>query len=42
MLDEGEFSGENVTKDVDMGRSWATIAYDYFKKKLSALEMETI
>lgn len=38
MLDEGEFSSENVTKVIDMGRSGATIAYDYFKEKLSALE----
>ncbi|GKF14917.1 hypothetical protein Tco_0056379, partial [Tanacetum coccineum] len=38
MLDEGEFSGENVTKVIDMGRSGATIAYDHFKEKLSALE----
>lgn len=38
MLDEGEFSGENVTKVIDMGRSGATIAHDYFKEKLSALE----
>ncbi|KAI3797238.1 hypothetical protein L1987_32493 [Smallanthus sonchifolius] len=38
MLEEGEFGGENVTKVIDMGRSGATIAYDYFKQKILALE----
>ncbi|GJT98684.1 hypothetical protein Tco_1094202 [Tanacetum coccineum] len=38
MSDEGEFSDENVTKVIDMGRSGATIAYDYFKDKISALK----
>ncbi|KAI3797247.1 hypothetical protein L1987_32502 [Smallanthus sonchifolius] len=38
MLEEGEFGGENVTKVIDKGRSGATIAYDYFKQKILALE----
>lgn len=38
MLDEGEFSYKNVTKVIDMGRSGATIAYDYFKEKTLALK----
>ncbi|KAK1406669.1 hypothetical protein QVD17_42177 [Tagetes erecta] len=38
MLEDGEFCGENVTKVIDMGRSGATIAHDYFKEKLSSLE----
>ncbi|KAJ0654688.1 putative DHH phosphoesterase superfamily [Helianthus annuus] len=37
MLEDGEFDSENVTKVIDMGRSGATIAYDYFKEKISAL-----
>ncbi|KAI7731485.1 hypothetical protein M8C21_016933 [Ambrosia artemisiifolia] len=37
MLEDGEFGNENVTKVIDMGRSGATIAYDYFKEKISAL-----
>ncbi|KAM0014655.1 putative DHH phosphoesterase superfamily [Helianthus debilis subsp. tardiflorus] len=37
MLEDGEFDSENVTKVLDMGRSGATIAYDYFKEKISAL-----
>lgn len=38
MLADGEFAGENVMKVIDMGRSGATIAYDFFKKKILALE----
>lgn len=38
MLEDGEFCGGNVTKVIDMGRSGATIAYDYFKEKVSVLE----
>lgn len=38
MLDDGEFSCENVTKVIDMERSGATIAYDFFKEKILALE----
>nr|KAJ0222899.1 hypothetical protein LSAT_V11C200052580 [Lactuca sativa] len=38
MLDEGEFSYKNVTKVIDMGRSGATIAYDYFKEKTLSLK----
>ncbi|KAI7740905.1 hypothetical protein M8C21_027222 [Ambrosia artemisiifolia] len=37
MLEDGEFGSENVAKVIDMGRSGATIAYDYFKEKISAL-----
>ncbi|XP_076951780.1 uncharacterized protein LOC143625285 [Bidens hawaiensis] len=36
-LEDGEFNSENVTKVIDMGRSGATIAYDYFKEKISSL-----
>ncbi|KAI7741573.1 hypothetical protein M8C21_027236 [Ambrosia artemisiifolia] len=36
MLEDGEFDSENVTKVID-GGSGATIAYEYFKEKISAL-----
>lgn len=32
----GTSAGENVTKVIDMDRSGATIAYDFFKEKLLA------
>ncbi|KAK9048738.1 hypothetical protein SSX86_032296 [Deinandra increscens subsp. villosa] len=38
MLEDGDFEGENVTKVIDMGRSGATIAYDFFKEKILALD----
>ncbi|KAL8238293.1 hypothetical protein R6Q59_019374 [Mikania micrantha] len=38
MLEDGEFEGDNVTKVICMERSGATIAYDFFKEKISALE----
>ncbi|XP_071703699.1 uncharacterized protein [Rutidosis leptorrhynchoides] len=38
MLNDGEFSFANVTKVIDMRRSGATIAYDFFKDKILALE----
>nr|XP_043634076.1 uncharacterized protein LOC122605231 isoform X2 [Erigeron canadensis] len=38
MIDDGEFAFTNVTKVIDMGRSGATIAYDFFKEKVLSLE----
>ncbi|XP_024989456.1 uncharacterized protein LOC112524061 [Cynara cardunculus var. scolymus] len=38
MLVDGEFADENVTTVIDMGRSGATIAYDFFKEKILARE----
>lgn len=38
MLNEGEFANKNVTNLIDMERSGATIAYDYFKQKTLALK----
>lgn len=38
MLEDGEFDGKNVTKVIEMGMSGATIAYEFFKEKILALE----
>ncbi|KAL4579055.1 hypothetical protein LXL04_015190 [Taraxacum kok-saghyz] len=42
MLDDGEFSNKNVTKVIDMGRSGATIAHDYFKEKTLSIKNDSI
>lgn len=36
-LKDGTSIGENVIKVIDMGRSGATIAFDFFKEKVLAL-----
>lgn len=36
MLGDGKFAGDNVLRIIDMERSGATIAFDFFKEKLLA------